>query len=666
MNYDKYVKLQNSEKNRKAPTKDQGYTLEEIMTNNWNYGRRVDKGYIFIDFDDMNVSNIMNRIILDLNLKCKRLITDHGMQFLFKTDKAKVLDGSKGYNWLGLVGDRKGLGTKENDKVPGYQAIKLLGKQRVEEYLGGAKKDEDLSILPKWLYKASAKRQIDLTKDQKGSRNDMFHGELMIEAKKNNFTYEEYQLIASLINEYVLPEGLSKEELATAIRQEEWDKLELGEDKMELLDMALDVIEHWGCMYVEGQLMFYDQEYERYNSDTYRIECYIQEKYARDNITKNRIKEVMDQMDIQLKNYEKYQTKRNSEYVICDKENVSVWKDDRRPVSRTIVTDVFYPYKFMSPEEFAKFDGRMVSFLNEISCGQEKVKRVILEMVGCMLAPTNTFGKIFICYGSGQNGKSKLFQFVQTIMGPLCTSSHILNLNDNFGLQTVMKGIANVTDDLGTSEIRETGILKTIVDGSSMEVNRKYMTPIKWKPNTQFVVGTNNIPQIKDTSGGMTRRLAFIPFDMQLTMEQRDNDLIYKIESNEDNYRYLMTAGILAFRNAKKRGRLTELDTQKELEKDFIEENKDQIEAFYDYMVSKFGENNIGISERDMFIKWLCDGVNTTEMYENYVNWVKDTNDGKIETQLKFSRRFKRYLPQYVTTKVMKIGSKAFSIYVKV
>lgn len=656
-----YVKLQNTYENRKTPTKDQGYTLEEIMMNNWNYARRLEKGFVYFDIDDKKNAEIINKIIIDLGLKCKRLTTDRGYHFLFKTDKAKITDGSHGYNWLGIEGDCKGCGIKDTKK-PGIQAIKVMGKQRLEEYLGGISKDNDIQLAPKWLYKASKNRQIDLTTDQTGSRNSMFHGDFMIEAKKAGFSYEEYQLVAELVNDYVLPEGLPKDELSTAIRQEEWDKLAIGEDKLTTLDKAIDVIEKWNCVYVNSDLMFFDEELKHYSSNIVRIECYIQEKYSHDNISKNGIKEVMDQMNIQLNNYTKYHYERNNEYIVCKDKLVSMWKDEVKDMTRTIVTDVVYPYRFMTMEECEKFDGRMKSFLNEISCGRDDVKRVMLECVGCMIAPTNNFGKIFIWYGSGENGKSKLMEFVQTIMGDLCTSANLLRINDDFALQGVMKGICNITDDIGTSPITETGLLKSVIQGSPIEVRRKYRDPIKWKPNTQFVAGSNNIPQIKDTSGGMTRRLTFVPFDLHLAPGQRDNDLAEKIYSDPDNLSYLMSMGIYAFRDAKKRGKLTELDVQKELQQDFIEENKDQINAFYDYIEAREGENSIGLAKTDMFCRWL-DGKTADEMYGIYKEWCNDLNSNRIETQLTFSRRFKKILPSTMTTRAMKISGKTFNVY---
>ena len=636
------------------------YSLEEINKNNWDYGRYLKLGYVVFDFDHEPYVSIIEQIISDRGYKCKKLITDRGNHYMFKTNVDKISDTSHAFNWLGIEFDVKGKGLKQ-DKKECYQVMKLFGKERKEIYLGGASSDEDLDIAPKWMYLASSKCQNDLTKDMTGGRNTMFHGELMIEAKKFGFSYEEYHDLAYLINDYVLPEGLEKDELETAIRREEWDKLKIGEDKLTTLDKAMDVIDKWSCVLVNSELMFFDTEVGHYSSNGVRIECYIQEKYAQDNISKNGIREVMDQMNIQLNNYTKYQYERNSEYVVCKDKLVSMWKDEVRDITRTIVTDVVYPYAVMTNEEFESYNGLMKKFLDDISCGRKETLQSICECVGCMLAPKNNFGKIFIWYGSGKNGKSTLMNLVAHIMGSLCTSANLLRINDSFALQSVMKGICNITDDIGTSPITETGLLKSVIQGSSIEVNRKYRDPIKWKPNTQFVVGCNDIPRIQDTSGGMTRRILFVPFDLQLTAEQTDVDLEDKLMNNVDDMRYLLTAGIRAFRNAKTVGHLLETDKQRELTEDFIQENKDQISSFYEYLEHKEGENTIGKPERDIFSQWL-EGKTTDEVYGLYKEWCNEFSF-KFESQLAFSRRFRKKLPTNMTTKAMKISGKTFNTY---
>lgn len=506
--------------------------------------------------------------------------------------------------------------------------------------------------------------QMDLTEDQTGSRNDMFHGTLMIGAKKGGFSYNEYVEMAHIINNYVLPSGLPNEELNTAIRQEEWDKLTISEcnDTPLLLDMALDVINHWNCKISKGTLIFFDDNLGHYSSNESILERYLQEKYKKQNITKGRIREVRNQMDIQLYTYKKYQCERNREYIVCKDQLVSMWKDETREMTRTIVTDVVYPYSIMTQEELNEYNGIGKKFLNDISCNNAEIETVICECLGCMLAPTNHFGKIFIWYGNGANGKTVLVKVMQTIMGDLLTNCNILKINDRFTLSRAYKGIANITDDVGVTTIKETGLLKSIIDGSEIEIERKYYDPIKWQPNSQFVMCCNQVPSIKDTTKGMLRRLAFIPFDLQLKEIEIDRDLFNKLlgtsikledkDKNDNALRYIMTKSIFAYRKAYSKGSLTILEKQKNLLNEFEEENKDSISLFYDYLLECY-ENIDGLCN------WL-DNKLTEEVYDEYK---KFRGIEVTETQRSFAVRFNRKLPNKIKIVRRKVSGNTITAY---
>lgn len=479
------------------------YTYDDIVNPSFNsdYGRLVQKGYVFFDFDDKPYVDKIIAIIENSNLKCKMLKTTRGVHFLFKTNREKITNNSKNFNWLGLKCDVKGVGLNEEKQC--YQAIKVNGILRKEICINHNENDgiDVLDYAPIWLYQAPKNKQMDLTIDQTGGRNELFHSVLMITAKKNNFTYEEYCEMAQIINKYVLPSGIDENELNTAIRQEEWDKLSISnKDDILRLEKAIDVIEHFNCIIIQDKVLFFDDKLGHFSSNENTIDCYIQEKYANTNIRTSEIMEVKNQMEIQLRNYKKYQEKRNEEYIVCKDKLVSMWKDETKEITRTIVTDVVYPYSIMTQEELSNYNGIGKKFLNDISCNNAEIEQIICECLGCMLAPTNHFGKIFIWYGSGANGKSVLVKAMGEIMGNLMTHSNILNINDKFALENVVNGICNVTDDVGITEIKETGILKSLIDGSEIEVNRKYKQPIKWQPNSQFIMCCNELPKINDTT----------------------------------------------------------------------------------------------------------------------------------------------------------------------
>lgn len=651
---DMFVRCKN-----KARADKQTYTYEQVKDPSFtdDYGRIVSPGYVVFDFDEQPYINIMHKIIVNSNLKCRMLKTTKGLHFLFKTTYNKVSDGIKVFNWIGLKCDIKACGTKENKQS--YQAIRVNGVTRDEELINTSDWD-DIDYAPRWLYAISNKKkdQCDLTVDQSGGRNNLFHSELMIKAKKSGFSYDEYVEMANVINDYVIPVSLEQEELNTAIRPEEWDNLELGEDELTLMKMAEDLIQHWNCIIGGESLAFYNEELGRYSTDKYTLLGYMQSKYESQNITTNKMEEVLEQVNIILNNNKsRYAYQRSEEYVLCDKDLVSFWRNDVRPNTRTIYTDIHYPYSIMTPEEFFNFEGRAKSFMKEISCNNPTVEQVMWECIGCMLSPSKTFGKIFIFYGSGANGKSLLLKLVGLIMGNFMTHANILGINDKFSLEGVIGGVCNVTDDVGITTLKETGLIKSLVDGTAIEVNRKYKDTIWWEPNSQFVICCNEIPRINDTTNGMIRRLAFIPFDMQLPEDKLDRMLFHKIKSDPDNLRYLLTGALLAYREACKRGRLTKLDKQKELTNEFMEENQDSIKTYYDKLVSDHGSVA-------SFARYL-DGRTTDEVYEDYKSWC-EKEYMKPELQKTFTRKFSKHLPSYLVKRVVSLGGVKFNCYVLV
>ena len=195
------------------------YSKEQVTAPTFtsDYGRIVPPGYVVFDFDKQPYINIVYKILTNSNLKCRMLKTTKGYHFMFKTTLNKCKDGIGIFNWLGLQCDIKACGVQEQKQS--YQSIRVNGVTRDE--IGINTDDLDnIDYAPKWLYSLpSAKDFIDLTQEQTGGRNNLFHSELMIKAKKNGFSYDEYSEMAHLINDYVLPTPLEVDELNTAIRQ---------------------------------------------------------------------------------------------------------------------------------------------------------------------------------------------------------------------------------------------------------------------------------------------------------------------------------------------------------------------------------------------------------------------------------------------------------------
>ena len=208
----------------------------------------------------------------------------------------------------------------------------------------------------------------------------------MIRAKKYGQTYEEYVEQAHIINNFVLPNGLDENELNTAIREEEWENLTVSTEKQVLLSMAQDLIDHWNCLWSNEHIVFFDHNKNRYDTNEVTLKGYLQKKYQYENITTSKMKEVIEQVSILLQNNQNYWRKRNEEFILCNNNLVSVLGNKVIPNTRTIYTDIYYPYEIMTQEEFDNFNGRAKSFMEEISCYDKDknpdILTIIFECIG--------------------------------------------------------------------------------------------------------------------------------------------------------------------------------------------------------------------------------------------------------------------------------------------
>ena len=65
-----------------------------------------------------------------------------------------------------------------------------------------------------------------------------------------------------------------------------------------------------------------------------------------------------------------------------------------------------------------------------------------------------------------------------------------------------------------------------MVSGERLTVNRKHLQALQVKPSARLVVTTNEMPQFKDQSNGMSRRLVPIRFRVSIPEDEQDTQLL--------------------------------------------------------------------------------------------------------------------------------------------
>jgi putative DNA primase/helicase len=167
---------------------------------------------ILIDVDDREMSDKLFRIVKEKQICCRVYETTRGKHFLFKNSG---VDTNKTGTRLaiGLISDIK-LGTRNS-----YSVLKFKDKERKILY---DTSDSTDPVLPKWLHPVKAKMEFLNMEAGDGRNQALFNYILTLQS--NDFTVEECRECIRLINEFVLSDPLSDNEIETILRDDAFQK----------------------------------------------------------------------------------------------------------------------------------------------------------------------------------------------------------------------------------------------------------------------------------------------------------------------------------------------------------------------------------------------------------------------------------------------------------
>lgn len=167
---------------------------------------------VLIDIDDAETSEILFKIVQDLELKCRVYQTTRGKHFLFKNSgMEKNKTGCK--LAICLPSDIK-LGCNNS-----YSILKFNGEDRKVLY---DVPEDEIQECPKWLFPVKTTTEF-LNMEAGDGRNQSFFNYILT-LQASDFTVEEARETISIINKYVLKNPLSDRELKTILRDDAFKK----------------------------------------------------------------------------------------------------------------------------------------------------------------------------------------------------------------------------------------------------------------------------------------------------------------------------------------------------------------------------------------------------------------------------------------------------------
>ena len=600
----------------------------------------VPKGFVVLDFDTKSDADIMLKIVEALDLKCRVMKTTRGIHCWFKAAEESPKNFIKNRLAIGIYCDRKSGGRNA------YVKIKQDGKAR--EWIRKTK-TSDIEVVPKWLTSVSApssKFQFKGMGDGSGRNQELFNYIVYLQTK--GFNREEIRKTIEIINAYVFDEPLDDYEIALICRDEAFkpddvinEQIEKAKEKsvgFKHNEFGDELISAYHIITVNNQLYVYENGY--YQADERIIEGKMLELFP--SIKTSQRNEVL--------NYIKIKTHINSRLL-----TISPYVLNLKNTRLDLRTGQCLEFTHKSIEfdripviyDPSAYCADLDKMLNRVFLADREVIDLFEEMIGACLLKHNRYQKAFMLYGSGSNGKSTILNLIKKFLGSWNYSSIALEkVTERFNVAELENRLANIGDDIDNVTIKDTGTLKKLFAGNSIQVERKGERPYTIEPYATHIYSANYIPRSFDKSDGFYRRWLFIPFNAKFSIHDEDYDpLIEDKISTDKALSYMLNLGIKGAQRLIRRGKFTEPQSVKEALESYKTDNSTTLSWIDDERldIDYFLENSTDKIYSD-FTDWCrLSGIKSANITGKKTLYKELINKYEFEDRPKQKKDGKRY-----------------------
>ncbi|MCZ9313181.1 MAG: phage/plasmid primase, P4 family [Methanocorpusculum sp.] len=587
---------------------------------------------ILVDVDDFDQSEILFKIVQDRQLKCRVYETTRGKHFLF--NNPDLVNSCSTHSTLacGILADIK-LGKRNS-----YSILKFKDKERKIIY--DKADNEEADDIPKWMIPVKTSLEF-LNMDAGDGRNNALFSYILT-LQSNDFSVEEAREAIRIINEYVLKDPLSSDELETILRDEAFAKPVFFKGTSFLFDkFAVFLKNNHHIIRINGQLHLYKEGI--YVPGQEEIESVMIQHIPGLNRAKRQ--EVMAYLNILIRENTiaapaRFIAFRNGIYDIKD--------DNFTDFAPEIVITNKIPWDFNRHATSEAID----SMLDNVSCKDETTRALLEEIVGACMYRSNTLagGKAFILTGTGSNGKSTYLKTLSSLLSEKNISSlDLKKLGDRFSTVMMFGKLANIGDDISNEFVVDTAIFKKVVTGETIDAEQKGQPKFDFKPFCKLLFSANAIPRMGkgSDSQAIMRRLVIVPFEARFSSS--DPNFRPEIENElkgQESMEYLIQLGIQGLKRVlSARNYTTSAKMKKEL--DEYEERNNPLLMF----VKECDDEDFNI-----------EGEPTSKVYDRYKEFCLSESLQAL-SKIEFSRQMVKNFELKIVDR--KIGTKKFRIFVE-
>ncbi|HUT07081.1 MAG TPA: phage/plasmid primase, P4 family [Nitrosopumilaceae archaeon] len=258
---------------------------------------------------------------------------------------------------------------------------------------------------------------------------------------------------------------------------------------------------------------------------------------------------------------------------------------------------------------------------------RKKDFEMVLEIIASTFVKHHIDEKAFMFLGPGDNGKSVLLVYIESILGKNNVSNITLqDISDDKFMRANLSGkSANIFTDLEKNELRHTGKIKSIVSNEGIDVQEKHQQGFTLHPFCKLLFSCNGFPKVYDQGQGFFRRWIIVKWNRNFENDpERDEHLKQKLKDNQEEKNLVFSCLVQISKKLIKTGKFTRSKNWKVIQKEW-NENADPIDDFN--------------------TNYVIDSENNKSKRETY-NFYKEVALSKGETPLgmgQFSKAFGEY-----------------------
>jgi putative DNA primase/helicase len=315
----------------------------------------------------------------------------------------------------------------------------------------------------------------------------------------------------------------------------------------------------------------------------------------------------------------------------CPNGTVDLRTGDLRPHRQSDLITRLAPVPFDPAAKCSRWE----TVLGEILEGDSELISFLQRALGYSLTGDVGEHAMFLCHGSGRNGKNTVIDAVQSIVGDYAFASDprvFLHSGKNehpAGLASLVGRRLVTTDEVDDGDRLSEGLIKRVTGNPTLNARFMRQNPFEFKVQFKLWMLANHKPEIGGQDEGIWSRVKLIPFEHFFPPEKRIKGLS-KILVRDEGPGILawLVRGCLAWKDG---GGLNEPKKVIEATKEYRSE-QDVMGDFLDQCCNSFLDHpTLREQAREK----------ASVLYSRYLEWCKENGEKKVLTNRKFGSELK-------------------------